>query len=339
MSEEQHTQPVATTSTPTQEGPEFHYHHEAEKTELEKWIRSGAKKIEPYSNLILMGVIGLAVVAAIAIYWARSTGATEKAAWQQFVNTDTPAKFEELASNYPNSQVATWALLEAGRGYLNEGLSTSMTDRESSDKSLTKAKQAFSEVLNHPKANNDAKSDAIYGLATTLEVLSGDDLSQAIEQYQRLVKDFPESQHVSWAKTRIEQLQQKSAVEFYAWFRKQNPNPEDRPLPGDLSNPSSPLINPELDLLEPDSETVTEEVIQPLGEGPVNTNPVPEEAEAEVPPTSNGQPLSAPDFPQTQETAEEVKDPAGEEVQPEAPELPGNIEESDSAAEDAPSSE
>ncbi|TWT58547.1 hypothetical protein KOR42_19280 [Thalassoglobus neptunius] len=294
MSEEKQTTATVTSENPPQD-PDFHFHHEAETTELEKWLKAAGKKIEPYSNQILIGAIALAVVAAIAIYWVRSSDASQGAAWQQFVKATTPAEYEKVASTFSSSQVGAWAMLESGRGHLREGLNTALTNRESSDKSLSQAKDAFSQVLDHPHATDEAKADAIYGLATALEVLSGDDLNQAIEQYQRLIDTYPGSQHVAWATQRIKDLKKRSAAEFYAWFRKQNPEPDDRRLPSDLTNQGTIPGAEELDLLIPDSDEVGEPV-QPLGVGPENTNTVPEEMPAEETPEDDASP-EAPEFP------------------------------------------
>ena len=328
MSDQQQTLPTPPASNDPQE-PEYHYHHEAEKTELEKWLRNGAKKVEPYTNQILMGVIALAVVAAIAIYALRTGSATETAAWQSFFSADSPEAYLKVAENYPDGEVAVWASLKAGRLHLDEGLGAVLTDRDKSDKSLTKAKHAFTTVLNHSQANDVAKSDAIYGLATALEVLSGDDLTQAIEQYQRLVENYPKSDHVSWAEKRIEELNKASAKDFYAWFRQQNPNPEERPLPSDLDR----MKMPGTDLIpDPDESGI----VPASGVGPENTKTVPDTVESA--PDGTNPPLEAPgDFP---EAAPAGKQPAtefdqdtseSESNRPPAPELP-NPDENETAA-------
>ncbi|MEW4488737.1 hypothetical protein AB1L42_11675 [Thalassoglobus sp. JC818] len=315
MSEEKQTTATVTSENPPQE-PEFHFHHEAETTELEKWLKSAGKKIEPYSNQILIGAIALAVVAAISIYWMRSSDASQGAAWEQFSKATTPAEYEKVASSFSNTQVGAWALLESGRGHLREGLNTALTNRESSDKSLSQAKDAFSQLLDHPHATDEAKADAIYGLATALEVLSGDDLNQAIEQYQRLIDTYPESQHVAWATQRIKDLKKKSASEFYAWFRNQDPKPDDRRLPSDLTGQGTIPGAEELDLLIPDSDDAGEPV-QPLGVGPENTNTVPEEMPADEAQQETANPEAAPEFPSGTESSE-TESPAPEATKPEA---------------------
>ena len=332
MSEQQQTQPVATQSSENSpEGEEFHYHHEAERTELEKWLRTGAKRLEPYSNQILAGVIAVTVVAAIAIYWARSTGGSQQESWNSFINAEAPEDYLEVAENFPNGESAAWAKLQAGRLFLNQGLNTALSNRDSSDKSLTQAKEAFAGVLDHPKATKAAKSHAVYGLATTLEVLSGDDLSLAIEQYQRLVESYPESEHVAWAEQRIQELKRDSVVEFYAWFRKQKPSPDDRRLPSDFQIPPGfESSMPDLNLIPPteDADEEMEESAAPSGVGPENTNEIPEDTVEK--PAEEKTPESAPEFPPQSPESEKSKDEAesAEESEastsdrPEAPSLP-----------------
>lgn len=299
MSEQQQTIPTPPTGSEPQ-SPEFHYHHEAEKTELEKWLRNGAKKVEPYTNQILIGVIAIAVAAAIAIYAFRTTRATETVAWQSYLSAESPEDYLKVAENYPNGEVAVWAALQAGRRYLDEGLGPALTDRESSDKSLTNAKDAFTKVLNNANATDPAKADAIYGLATALEVLSGDDLSQAVEQYQRLIDNYPTSDHVAWAEKRIEELKKDSVIAFYKWFREQNPNPEDRKLPSEFTTPDG-FQMPDPELIKGDAKEAAEVVPAP-GVGPENKNSVPEANESET--GTEKQPLSAPAFPESTPSAE-----------------------------------
>lgn len=68
MSEQTTQSPAPNTSTEPAKDSELHYHHEAEKTELEKWLSSGLTKLEPYSNQLLMGFIGIAVLIVAATF-------------------------------------------------------------------------------------------------------------------------------------------------------------------------------------------------------------------------------------------------------------------------------
>ena len=117
MSEQTQQPPAA--APPEEHGhpPEHHFQHEADKTELEKWLNAGWKKIEPYSNYILIGFIGVAVVLVAGIVISQSTNSTRTAEWEEFVENRVPEDFLALAEKDHDSTVATWALLQAKRTF------------------------------------------------------------------------------------------------------------------------------------------------------------------------------------------------------------------------------
>ncbi len=275
MSEQTQQPPVPATPDEKPQGPEHHYHHAAEKTELEKWLTAGLKKIEPYSNQILMGFIGVTVVLIAVILWSRSSVSSQKAEWEEFVENRVPDDYMNLAKKTPGTTVGAWSLLQAGRGFLQEGLRTALTNREVSDARLTESVEAFEKLLKQTNAPAAAREEALFGLATAREVLNGDDTSQAIATYQKLIEEFPESGHKAWATQRVEALQKKSTQEFYAWFRQQDPKPSDRPLPSDLLPGGIPAPDPtNLELLQDNLLNLPS-----AGVGEANQNTVPSEEE------------------------------------------------------------
>lgn len=272
-------QPPSTTKTEaSQQGAEHHFQHEADKTELEKWLTAGLTKIEPYSNQILMGFIGIAVVLIAVIVWSRSTGTARSAEWDQFVANDAPEDYLAQAEKNPNSPVSDWALLQAGRLFLGEGMQMALTNREASDKRLEQAIAAFEKLIQRPNAPDDAREQALYGLASAQEVLHGNEPSKALETYKKLISEFPESQFASWVERRIAELENPSTQEFYAWFRQQNPSPTDFREPNDglpQQNNEIPALE-NLDLLNDPNL-----LLPPSGVGAENTNTVPSEKEME----------------------------------------------------------
>jgi hypothetical protein len=140
--------------------------------------------------------------------------------------------------------------------YYDRGVETSLTDRAASDADFLQAKDLFEKLLNSdvPKEIREAALD---GMARTLEATSSGDLSEAIKAYETLVAEFPNSMYRDYAEHRIKELKQPDAQEFYAWFRKQNPKPADRPKPEDgaaASGLTTPVL-PDLDLNAPAGET------------------------------------------------------------------------------------
>lgn len=316
---EQTTQPPAPapSSDKTNVPLEHHYHHEAEKTELEKWLVKLGEKLKPYKNQLLIGVIAFAValVAVPLILQSASSNQTEQ--WEEFVGYSTPEDFAQLAEKNPDSTVAAWALLQAGRGYLGEGMSNALSNREVSDTRLNEAVEAFETLLKNSNAPDKAREEALLGLGTAREVLGGGDPAPAIEAYQNLLKEFPDSIHKAWVEQRVTVLEQDQTQDFYAWFREQNPKPSDRALPSDLLNDiPPPPEKSDLDLLS-DPELI----LPPTGEGAENTNTVPTEEEMKA----------------KEETTEEKAPEKGTEAKPFP--APGGAEKTEEVKESAESSE
>lgn len=303
---EQTKQAPAPPSSPDerQQQEEHHFQHEADRTELEKWLKQGYSRIGKYANYLAIGAIGLVVVLLAGFVWSVSSQSSRTAEWNQFLDDKTPEDLLVLADQRPDAPIGSWALLQAGRSFLAEGVQSALTNREMSDARLDQAVKAFDKLLKRRNVPPKAREQALYGLGTAREILNGGDPTGAIEAYQRLVDDFPNSQYAAWSKQRIETLQQESTTEFYAWFRQQNPSPSDRPLPRDGAGqtlPQSPLGN--LDLLN-DSDLK----LPPSGVGEANPNVVPP-VDADAPSDKTPDAKPAPAFPAPDAAPEETPKP------------------------------
>ncbi|WP_437194358.1 hypothetical protein [Planctomicrobium sp. SH527] len=223
---------------PTTDSPDQHHHSHSEPNEFGKLLNKGAGVAKPYTNQLLAGGIAFIVVLAGAMFWLRGTHAQNTVGWDEFAVCRAPEDYQALADKYPTQPVGQAARLQAGRQYLREGLEQSLTNRAVSDERIKQAKDAFDALLK-PGGSPQFREEALYGFATSLEALSDGNDKTAIEAYEQLLKDYPESQHRLWVNTRIAALKSPNAEGFYAWFRKQNPKPADRPTPQD-SKPASP---------------------------------------------------------------------------------------------------
>lgn len=221
-------------SSPPLSGNE-HYQHAPDQTELEKVLHKGLTAIEPYSNVILIACLAVTIVSVGVIVWYRNAQTQQLVGWDEFTVSRAPEDFIVLADKYPAAPVGAWARLEAGRLFLNEGLAQALTNRQSSDDRLQKAKEAYDKLL-QPGQPAEIREAALYGMATCLEALSNGDTDPAIAAYEQLLQEFPDSQHRLWAEERVSALKNKDSSAFYAWFRTQNPKPADRPGPRDVSS-------------------------------------------------------------------------------------------------------
>lgn len=189
---------------------------------------------ERHDAAIRWGIIGVAFVLACGIYWWRVTAATEAAAWNQFSQSNSAEDFAEVASDFPNSRVANWAKLREANAYLETALRDAFSNREKADTDLKKAKGLL-ESLKSLRAPRDLRQQTLFAYARCLEMTSDGDLQPAIAAYEELLKEFPETTFKRDAEIRIKALSKPSAKEFYAFFSKQKPMPEERPKPNDAS--------------------------------------------------------------------------------------------------------
>ncbi len=220
--------------------------HQLAQNDLQVGLNRWLDRIEPYSNHILGGVVVATIVAVGLILWSRSTTAHSEEGWLEMTNARTAEQFRKIADDNPGTAAANWATLQAARISYSNGIDTALTDRKSSDESLKEAKELYSRLL-ASQTEPELREESLKGLALTLESLSGSDLNEAIKAYETLVKEFPNSPFKGYAEFRIADLKKPQAGEFYAWFRKQNPKPAERPLPSDgKSTLDAPLKTPEL---------------------------------------------------------------------------------------------
>jgi hypothetical protein len=211
---------------------------------LQRWL----DRIEPYSSRLMGGVLLLTVLAVGGILWYRMSQASDSAGWGQLATARTPENLLDVATNFPDTRAAQWAELRAGRILYDRAVTESMSNRAAADDDFSEAKDIFGRLVKQ-KLPPELREASLDGLARTLEATSKGDTAEAIEAYETLVREFPESIFRTYAEHRIEVLKQPETQEFYAWFSKQNPTPPDRPEPkdgaaaGGLNAPELPAMD------------------------------------------------------------------------------------------------
>lgn len=212
------------------------HRHELAENDLAKYITRALKKIEPYQNQILLGMLVITVVIVSAVLLTRSTSADKSGGFAALVNCETADDYKGVAEQFPGTIAGHWARLRSGEKFLQEGIRLSISDRAQATDRLEEAEEAFDKLLQDQTVNSEVRLKALYGMAMTLESL-GDDTAKSIAAYQALIDEFPDSRYRPLADERIADLEKGSTQEFYAWFQAQNPSPTDRPLPRDFPNP------------------------------------------------------------------------------------------------------
>lgn len=208
--------------------------HQLHENDLAATLDRGLRKVEPYSNQILIGVLAVTVLAVGFLIWQRSSGTASAEAWGKFAKAATADDYLTVADDFPNTTVAPWARLRAGEQFLNQGLRTATSDRKSTEDNLKQAQSAFESLLSAAGTPPQIRERALYGLAVARETLSTGDTTKAVEAYETLRNEFPTSPYANLAALRVADLKSESTQGFYAWFDKQPRKPEERPKPKDL---------------------------------------------------------------------------------------------------------
>ena len=138
------------------------------------------KKIEPYSKLILAGVVAVAVLlVAIGLYTSGQYQNRSQATWELLMENP------EVTSRYPETAAASWSLLFRGNEDLAQGINQMYQDREAAETQLSQAKDLFNEAI---VMSDDTIiiSRAYYGIGLAEESLGNVD--DALKAYEALLR-------------------------------------------------------------------------------------------------------------------------------------------------------
>jgi len=301
------------------------HRHELQTNDLSKLADKASHTLEAYYNQIMIGVCGVLLIAAVWIWWVRSERVAEAAAWADIAACRSPEEFAAAAEAHPGTEAARWARLQEAEGYLSTGLRETFTDREKALTDLGKAKERYEALLADRSLGARLRERAMFGYARALEATAGSDLTPAIEAYENLLKEFPNSPFAAEAKEQVAALKDSRMQSFYAWFQQQNPKPPEPAKPQDGGAPtmgsvpgSSPtgIELPRLDLNQ-STETADEsapkfDVEKALNpQGPATEGAASAAPESAAPATSPASD-AAPKTESTPEAAAKPETPAGE---------------------------
>jgi hypothetical protein len=280
------------------------HRHELAENDLSKILSRWLQKVEPHSNKILLAALILTVVVIAVVYGMKSATVNQSAGFADLAKAQTAAEFQNVADDYPDSLVGTWARLRSAEEFLDEGIRLSVSNRSGSNDSLENSREAFDKVLKTPDVPTEIREKALYGMGVCLESLSDGDTASAIEVYETLLREFPDTRYKFLAESRIAALKTSGAQQFYAWFREQNPKPEDRPKPRDFPSDLFGLNPPEepqrgtsdddasgLPPPPPSAENVLESPLPPSA-APAESGPALPNGASESAPSSSSSPAS-----------------------------------------------
>lgn len=277
--------------------------------------------LERYGMTILFALAAVIILAAVAIWWVRSSKTTDAPGWSSLNMAlgnpeSTGEDFANIADSdeFSGTAPAKWARLLEAEARLDSGIEQMFTDRAAANQELAAARKAFEALSEGTAVSPEHAVRVQFGQAKILEVTSDGDLQPAIDKYNAVVKDFPGTVYEQVANERIEALNQPDAKAFYAWFSKQTPKPADplqRPEDGGVpENPFSGMIPP-AGLGQPPAGSAEGNASAPILTPPTETPATPE-AEADPAPPAEGAEMAAPQ-------AEESETPTPAEAEGETP--------------------
>ena len=209
------------------------HRHELKTNELGRLSERLMPFLEEYANRILIGFSVVALMAAVYIYVTRTASVTADASWTRFIAADTAEEFENIAEVYSGSTVGAWSRVNAAERHLNNGIRAAFKDREAALSDLKQARTILEGLLKEKNLPVQVRETGLYLLSRCLETTSDGNTDEAVEMYERLLKEFPDSMYKDQADRQIAVLKTKQAKDFYAWFHQQNPKPPDIEKPKD----------------------------------------------------------------------------------------------------------
>ncbi len=234
--------------------------HELQHNLLLDWLKDSSETIKPYTNAII-GVLVLALVAFFAwSWWSKQSAADKAAGWTAFFDartTDKPSDLQDVAERYAGSPVAHWSQAVAADINLATGCDELFQNKALANQHLQEARDGYMTVLDQTR-NPELRQRATFGLGQSYEAMAGTrqsqgELESAIEQYKKLVDEWPNTVYAHLARQRLKALERNETKEFYDAFAKYEPPGQrgatgERPIfdPGSLGEPapSSSLTPP-----------------------------------------------------------------------------------------------
>ena len=207
--------------------------HRLKTNELGQVVQAVGHRLEDHVGKIVGAICGILLVAAVIVVWSRNSNASAAKAWTLLENAQSVDDYGKIREDYKGTLPGRWASLRESELYLQTGMSLMFENRELALTDLKKAKDGFELLASEKSADPSIQERALWGLALVLESTGDGDTTKAVECYERLLSEVPETYYKGLAEQRIAALKTGGAKEFYAWFSKQNPKPaESRPKDG-----------------------------------------------------------------------------------------------------------
>ncbi|HTQ38893.1 MAG TPA: tetratricopeptide repeat protein [Pirellulales bacterium] len=250
------------------------HRHELQTNQLAVWLEHSGQRLKPYARAIVGVLVAAAIVLAVYTYLGSVERRANVAASDQFVSGldalegGMTAELQRTIDDYRGTQPATLAQLVKAEILLDNGANALYANKPAGRENIFNASDAFAAV---DRETHDPmlRAWALYGLGRAHESMG--DLDRARDDFQQLLKEYPDSSLAEAARTHVDRLNQPSVKEFYDWFAKQEPRP-----PAAENEPGAPGVKPSFNLDEPQSVPQGDvKLPSALSESPSGAQPAP----------------------------------------------------------------
>ena len=212
---------------------------EQDMTILARWLRRAMQQ----GTKFWLAVAALATLVAAVAVFAGGLGrgkASVTQAWASLATAQSEGDIVEIANDFPNTEVGRLAKIKAANRYFLRGVQglmvatqaqTGVTSRETGLIELKKALDLFLVVAEESPRDSEEAIAASFGAARTFEARN--ELTEAIDQYQKIISGWPKSAEAEQSAKIIELLKQPQVIAFYKEFLTYKPAPAI--MPGGLA--------------------------------------------------------------------------------------------------------
>ncbi|WP_373649300.1 tol-pal system YbgF family protein [Schlesneria sp. DSM 10557] len=194
--------------------------------------------LERHIGTVIGGIALLALLAGGIFWWTRTNDSEAATGWTLLDSAQNLEEFGDVVDKFKGKPPGQWAELFVAETNLKTALPLMFTNREIALVDLKSAREGFESLLQQNGVAPTIRERALWGYAICLEAASDGNTSKAVEAYEKLVQEFPESIFKAVAEDRAASLKRDNAKEFYTWFSRENPKPPDA-RPRDFKNEKS----------------------------------------------------------------------------------------------------
>ncbi len=159
--------------------------------------------------------VAAGVTLLVVIVWRLTSGGSsvDSTAWSRLELAMTPTDRLAVAKADPGSPAAHWALLQVASKYCDDAMLDLPNNQDVSRQTSRKALDLYDQIIREAPHDSSPARLAALGRARVLEMRN--DLPDAIKQYEKVAKDWPDSPEAAEAKRYAEALKDPQAANFY----------------------------------------------------------------------------------------------------------------------------